>query len=165
MRLLSLTVVFSAGLAASGCSLLGPQHPAQESAIPAASPEIRQLQLILKQQGTYNGRIDGVPGPATQDSIRLYQQAHRLSATGQLDSGTRASLRLADIAVTEGSQTQMGDGSTMSESDARKLIEGQGFTKVTGLYQDDSAVWRGMASRGGKTSEVAIDAKGQVVIN
>ena len=165
MRILPMMLLASLSAASAGCSMLNSQRDMSEATTPAASPEIRQAQLVLQQQGTYNGRIDGVPGPTTQASIRLYQQAHKLDATGQLDSATRASLKLGDTTVTERPLTQMADGSKMSESDARKLIESQGFSKVTGLYRDDSAVWRGMAVRGGKTSEVAIDAKGNVVTN
>jgi hypothetical protein len=165
MRILPMLLLGSLLIGSGGCALLGTQRETRESVAPAASPEIRQAQLVLQQQGTYTGRVDGIPGPATQESIRLYQQAHKLDATGQLDNATRTSLRLRDSPATERPQTQMADGSKMSESDARKLIESQGFTKVTDLYRDDSAVWRGMASRGGKTSEVAIDAKGNVVTN
>lgn len=165
MRILPLMLLALLCGASAGCSLLGPQRDTTEAATPAASPEIRQAQLVLQQQATYNGRIDGVPGPATQASIRLYQQAHRLDATGQLDTATRASLKLGDNSGTEKPLTQMADGSKMSESEARKLIESQGFSKVTDLYRDDSAVWRGVASRGGKDSEVAIDARGNVVTN
>jgi hypothetical protein len=165
MRILPIMLLGSLLVASGGCSMLGLQRETHETAAPAASPEIRQAQLVLQEQGTYNGRVDGVPGPATQESIRLYQQAHKLDATGQLDAATRASLKLRDNPITERPQTQMADGSKMSESDARKLIESQGFTKVSDLYRDDSAVWRGMASRGGKASEVAIDARGNVVTN
>ena len=165
MRILPMMLLGSLCVSNAGCAMLGLQRDTREAAAPAASPEIRQAQLVLQQQGTYDGRVDGVPGPTTQESIRLYQQAHKLAATGQLDSATRASLKLGDSPVTEKSQTQMADGSKMSEADARKLIESQGFSKVSDLYRDDSAVWRGMASRGGKTSEVAIDAKGSVVTN
>eukprot|EP01037_Dinobryon_pediforme_P006018 gene6018-6091_t len=152
--------------ATTGCAMLGMQdRTATSSASPAPSAEIRQTQLVLQQQGTYNGRVDGVAGPATVESIRLYQQSHKLQATGTLDDATRNSLRLNENPVVEKPHTAMADGSRMSATEARKLIESQGFTAVSGLYQDDSAVWRGTANMNGKTSEVAIDAKGKVVMN
>ena len=150
--------------ATAGCGILGPQS--RDTPVAAvASPPIRQAQLVLQQQGTYNGHIDGVAGPATVESIRLYQQAHKLDVTGKVDDATRKSLQLDGNPVVEKPQTQMADGSRISEADARKLIESKGFTRVTDLYRDDSAVWRGMAARNGKTSEVAIDARGNVVTN
>lgn len=150
----------------SGCAMLGVQNREPSSAsTPAPSASVRQAQLVLQQQGTYNGRVDGVAGPATTESIRLYQQAHKLNATGQLDDTTRKSLTIDQNPVVERTRTEMSDGSRMSEADARKLIESQGFNKVTDLYRDDSAVWRGMATRNGRSGEVAIDAKGNVVMN
>lgn len=163
---LPIMTICAAALALSGCSMLGmDRRDPIASTSPAPSASIRQAQLVLQQQGTYNGRVDGVAGPATTDSIRLYQQAHKLSATGELDDATRRSLKIDETTVAEKPQTQMADGSRMSEADARKLIESQGFTRVTDLYRDDSAVWRGIATRNGKSGEVAIDAKGKVVVN
>ena len=154
---------FTASITA-GCGMLGSQRSDAPVAATPSAP-IRQVQLMLQQQGTYNGRVDGVAGPATVESIRLYQQAHKLDITGQVDDAMRKSLRLDENPAVEQSLTQMSDGSRISEAEARKLIESQGFTRVTDLYRDDSAVWRGMAARKGKTGEVAIDAKGNVVTN
>lgn len=159
-------IVCAIAVSAAGCSMFDmSRRDPVVAAAPAPSASIRQAQLVLQEQGTYNGRVDGVAGPATVESIRLYQQAHKLDATGQLDDTTRRSLKLDDNDVVEKPHTQMADGSRMSESDARKLIESQGFSRVTDLYRDDSAVWRGMATRNGKSGEVAIDAKGNVVMN
>jgi peptidoglycan hydrolase-like protein with peptidoglycan-binding domain len=152
----------------SGCSTLGLDRLSGDpsaAGAPAPDAKTRQAQLVLQQQGTYNGRVDGVPGPATQEAIRLYQQSHKLDATGQIDEATRSSLNLDAKQEIELPHTQMADGSKMSEADARKMIESQGYSKVKDLYRDDSAVWRGVATKDGKSSEVAIDAKGQVVVN
>ena len=62
---------------------------------PALSQDmIQQVQVRLQQAGTYNGRIDGLWGPATETAVRSYQQQHNLNATGQLDSNTLAALNL-----------------------------------------------------------------------
>ncbi len=59
------------------------------------SPDmIQQVQARLQQSGNYNGRIDGVWGPATEGAVRGYQQQHNMNATGQLDGDTLASLNL-----------------------------------------------------------------------
>lgn len=126
---------------------------------------VQQVQLVLQQQGTYTGSVDGIWGPATQEALHSYQQSHGLNSSGQVDTATLASMKISSTPQAETPSTQMSDGSAVSESQARHLIETQGFTNVTGLYRDDNAVWRGVATRGGKTGEVALDAKGTVVTN
>lgn len=139
--------------------------PLSQGASPVPPGVVQQVQLVLQQQGTYSGSVDGVWGPATQEAVRSYQQAHRLASSGQIDSSTLASLSIGQKPTAETEQTAMSDGSQMSESNARKLIESHGFIHVNGLYQDDNAVWRGIGTRGGKTGEVALDARGNVVTN
>jgi peptidoglycan hydrolase-like protein with peptidoglycan-binding domain len=68
---------------------------------PAVSRDLtQQVQTRLQQDGSYTGQVDGVWGPATEAAVRSYQQKHNLTATGQLDSNTLASLNLGT-----GSQT------------------------------------------------------------
>src|ERR1700723_993921 len=73
-------------------------YPQTASVAPASqelSPGmVRQVQTALQQQNLYGGPIDGVWGPQTQSAVQAYQQSHSLSATGQLDSQTLASLNL-----------------------------------------------------------------------
>lgn len=54
----------------------------------------RQVQQELQQDGMYKGQVDGVWGPQTKSAVRQYQQKNNLSATGQLDSQTLASLNV-----------------------------------------------------------------------
>jgi peptidoglycan hydrolase-like protein with peptidoglycan-binding domain len=101
-----------AGLVAlAGCSS-GASHPmtASTGSTPAAmtapapvaatTPEvsprlIRQIQTTLKQQGLYKGHIDGVWGQQTRTAIHGYQQTHNLTDSGELDTATLASLKVA----------------------------------------------------------------------
>ena len=55
---------------------------------------IRNVQQALQQDGTYQGRVDGVWGPGTQAAVRTYQQQHNMNATGQLDQDTLAAMNL-----------------------------------------------------------------------
>lgn len=139
--------------------------PLSQGTSPVPPGVVQQVQLVLQQQGTYSGSVDGVWGPATQDAVRSYQQSHKLASSGQIDTGTLASLGVGHKPAAETEQTAMSDGSRMSEKDARKLIESQGFTNVHGLYQDDNAVWRGIGTRDSRSGEVALDAHGNVVTN
>jgi peptidoglycan hydrolase-like protein with peptidoglycan-binding domain len=100
-------------VALAGCSS-GASHPMMQSSsvapattvapipVAAATPEvsprmIKRIQTTLKQQGLYNGRIDGVWGPETQNAIHGYQQSHNLTNSGELDSATLASLKTASV--------------------------------------------------------------------
>jgi len=46
---------------------------------------------------------------------------------------------------------------------ARERILKAGYTDVSGLRKDDKGVWRGKATKAGKSSEVALDFQGNVV--
>jgi hypothetical protein len=58
--------------------------------------------------------------------------------------------------------TPVEGANSFTEAQARSRIEGQGFTSVTGLTKGDDGVWRGKATKGGSTADVALDFKGNV---
>lgn len=55
-----------------------------------------------------------------------------------------------------------GDLKIASEADARKAIEAEGFTGVSGLRKDDAGLWVGRAMRGTSNVAVRVDARGNV---
>ena len=52
---------------------------------------------------------------------------------------------------------------SFTETQAMDRAVAAGFSKVTGLKKDNQGVWRGTASDGTKTVNIAIDYKGNVV--
>lgn len=59
----------------------------------ALSPElVRNIQRSLNQRGYQAGPVDGVYGEATQQALGNFQRDQRLTASGQLDGQTLASL-------------------------------------------------------------------------
>lgn len=52
---------------------------------------------------------------------------------------------------------------SFTESQARSRIEKAGFSNVSGLRKDKNGIWRGTASKGGATVDVALDFQGNVV--
>lgn len=62
---------------------------------------------------------------------------------------------VAPVALEKGSNS-------FTEGQARKRLEGAGFTTITGLHKDDAGIWRGQASRGGKSVAVGFDYKGNI---
>ena len=63
--------------------------------IRATGPEfpVLQLQEALNANGA-GLRVDGVFGPKTDAALKAYQRDHNLTASGELDRPTRASLSL-----------------------------------------------------------------------
>ena len=54
---------------------------------------------------------------------------------------------------------------SFTEAQAKDRAMAAGFSNVSALKKDDKGVWRGTATEGTKTSNVAIDFKGNVVGN
>src|SRR5262249_40288106 len=70
-----------------------PEPEASEPSYPLSSTEmIKRAQGALRDQGYYEGPIDGTMGPRTSTAIRSYQRDHNLPETGDLDPATARSL-------------------------------------------------------------------------
>jgi hypothetical protein len=54
---------------------------------------------------------------------------------------------------------------SFTEAQARSRIEAHGYTNVTGLKKDDNSIWRGKATKAGKSVNVALDYQGNIVAN
>jgi hypothetical protein len=52
---------------------------------------------------------------------------------------------------------------SFTEAQAKARLEAQGFTAVTGLAKDKDGIWRGMATKAGRSASVAVDYQGNVV--
>jgi peptidoglycan hydrolase-like protein with peptidoglycan-binding domain len=73
----------------------GPQASTQQNQSGqqnASQSEIQQAQQQLKQQGLYNGSIDGIVGPETQTALMKFQREQGLPETAQLDQQTMGRL-------------------------------------------------------------------------
>jgi peptidoglycan hydrolase-like protein with peptidoglycan-binding domain len=73
-------------------SAAGSDSNKQAVAAFVAKDEVSKMQEILRDKGHYQGRIDGVFGLRTRASIRAYQKAENLTATGEVDTRTAAGL-------------------------------------------------------------------------
>jgi len=98
-----------------------PQGMQQGSAPEAASPTgqnmsptmVKQAQQALKAGGLYQGKIDGIVGPETQQALAQFQRQHNLEPTGQLSSDTMARLTGSGVGSTMpsvGTQPESGAG-------------------------------------------------------
>ena len=93
--------------AALGVSvLLALPASAQQAAAPAlaysqplAPAAVMRVQERLRDRGAYQGRVDGIWGPDSQQALERFQQASGLQVTGQLNQATAATLGLEPAAL------------------------------------------------------------------
>lgn len=84
-------------------------------------------------------------------------------------SGTGVSTSPSPAAVTttaEPSRTTeapVAGANSFTEGQVRSRIEGRGFAEVKDLKKDDQGIWRGMATKDGKSVAVALDYQGNIV--
>ena len=52
---------------------------------------------------------------------------------------------------------------SFTEAQAKSRIESHGYTSVSGLQKDAQGVWRGTATKDGRTVAVSLDFQGNVV--
>jgi putative membrane protein len=52
---------------------------------------------------------------------------------------------------------------SFTEAEAKKRLESFGYTDVSSLHQDAQSIWRGTATKNGKSTPVALDYQGNVV--
>lgn len=93
---------------------------------------IQRVQTRLQQAGAYNGRIDGLWGPATEAGVRNYQQQHNLNATGQLDGDTLASLNLGGTPQNYGNAQP--NGNVMPDGTTQPNVQRYGANNTAPVY-------------------------------
>lgn len=64
----------------------------QGEALYVSQDTVRRIQWALRDQGFYNGPIDGVTGPETRQALAAYQQKQGRSQTAGLDDTTLSNL-------------------------------------------------------------------------
>jgi peptidoglycan hydrolase-like protein with peptidoglycan-binding domain len=88
----TLFVASIAALSLSGAALAaGPSGTAGSQ-----NNDVTQVQQKLKSEGLYNGPVDGIDGPKTQQALKQFQQKNGLSQTGKLDQKTESKLGIGE---------------------------------------------------------------------
>ncbi len=108
-------------------------------------------------------------GAVTEVEAGRYFAAHRVAnkplADGKLTKAAFVENCKADLYMTakmdEGAP--LAGANSFTEAQAQDRIMAAGFTKVSALKKDDKGIWRGTASDATKTTDVAVDFKGNVV--
>jgi len=52
---------------------------------------------------------------------------------------------------------------SFTEAQAKDRLEKHGYTAVSGLRKDDQSIWRGTATKDGRSVSVAVDYQGNIV--
>jgi hypothetical protein len=88
------------------------------------------------------------------------------SAVAQTPNTVTDSGRATGAANPPASSTTNGlvsGSNSFTEGQAKSRIESNGYEHVTGLKKDERGVWRGKATKDGKSVDVGLDFKGDVV--
>ena len=97
--------------------------------------EIKKMQETLRNKGHYRGKVDGVFGLQTRDSIREYQKAENLPITGQVDTRTAAELGVRPESTWANSKStgrEVGPGSDIVGSEINKDKPSAGIRRAEG---------------------------------
>ncbi|MGE0258634.1 MAG: peptidoglycan-binding domain-containing protein [Alphaproteobacteria bacterium] len=73
--------------------------------------QIKQAQQALKDEGLYQGKIDGKWGHESRQALMQFEKRNNLPATGRLDSNTFAALTQSTSPASIGSSVPNGQGS------------------------------------------------------
>jgi opacity protein-like surface antigen len=63
---------------------------------------------------------------------------------------------------TNNSDKPVSGANSFTEGQAKSRIESSGYSKVSDLKKDDNGVWRGKATKDGKSVDVSLDFQGNV---
>lgn len=94
-----------------------------------------------------------------------------LAACGNENSSDRSSVEGPVVSPSEAPRNSaLGDNAStltpgansFTEGQARAAIEGQGFTNIGPLTQDNEGIWSATATKNGNTTTVSVDYKGTV---
>jgi len=110
----------------------------------------RKLQEGLKEQGFYEGKIDGVIGPITEEALRKFQESKGLAASGKLDSQTASALgfEISDVQPVRGTEEPLkkeepakaeGDDAVDPQSGEEALDKDAAGAKPTSTTDADAA--------------------------
>jgi len=130
-------------LAATGVSAQTVTPPVTAPA-PAGAPPTTPTTGTINNKPAATGATTGATG----------------TSTGSTGTGYVGSTGTAPAVTTN---PPLAGANSFTEAQARERITAAGFSTVGALRKDDSGIWRSTAQKGGKTVNVAVDFKGNIV--
>ena len=98
----------------------------------------------------------------TIPTLKIHQQMVEKLAAAQSGTAETTTPAVKDPNATSATKAVPGANS-FTEDQAKSRIEDAGFTAISKLSKDDQGIWRGEASKDGKSTPVALDYQGNVV--
>jgi hypothetical protein len=109
-----------------------PEPQTIEEDLPLSSEEmIRRAQKALKEEGYYEGEIDGVMTPRFSNSLKTYQRERSLTETGTLDMETAKSLRIVSANKPANRSARPANASTSPKPGSERVYTDNPSTQVT----------------------------------
>ena len=121
------------------------------------SAALAQTSTTTPSHPTAPGATSATPNPSTGVP----------AGTGVVNRNTGPAAASGDrnqaVATTNANAPQPARGAnSFTDGEARRRIESNGYTEVTGLQKDADGIWHGTAKKGGNTVKVWLDYKGNV---
>lgn len=138
----------------------GTTNPGTAGAAPSAPPGTSG-----GTAGT-SGAASSAPSPAPLGSGAMSGAGIANHAGAPGGSGDKAAAGGNDnqaVATTNANAKQPAQGAnSFSRGEARRRIQGEGYSKVSNLHKDSGGVWRGKGTKDGQSVKVWLDYKGNV---
>jgi hypothetical protein len=137
-------------------------------ALAAASLVAGSASFAQTAPGTTTSRAPAATAPASPSTTTGAVTAPPNTTTTTSDSNKRDSAAASGdsnqaVATTGANAPAPAKGAnSFTMGEARSRIEKNGFSNVSDLAKDDNGVWRGKAQKGGNTTTVWLDYKGNV---
>ena len=137
---------------------------ATSAALPAYAASDADCQAMWTKADANN---DGVlsDAEAMRYGAAMRVREIKLSADGKIDKAAFMDACKADVYTPAKADAgaPLKGANSFTEGQAKDRALAYGATEVASLKKDDNGVWRGMAKQDGKSGEVAVDYKGNVV--
>ena len=131
---------------------------------PAAAMSSDDCTLMWKTADTNSdGMLNGAE--ADRYSAAMRTAGKTFDANGTMNEAAFMDNCKADVFAIATAETgaPLKGANSFTEGQAKDWIMAAGFTDVSALAKDADGIWRGTASKGGKSMNVAVDYKGNVV--
>jgi hypothetical protein len=110
-----------------------------------------------------NTTAPAATAPVGQTTDAPASSADRSGAVSRHDTAAASGNTNQAVATTSANAPAPAKGAnSFTSGEARSRIERNGFSNVSDLKKDDNGVWRGTAQKGGNTTHVWLDYKGNV---
>jgi putative membrane protein len=100
----------------------------------------------------------------TLPTLKMHQDMiEKIATTGDAASATSSTTPAVSTTDTANPAAPVPGANSFTEDQAKSRIQDAGFSDVSALTKDDKGIWRGQATKDGKTTTVALDYQGNVV--